>query len=67
MELVEFSDDIYRAIGEAAKDVLARAGDADPLTRRVYDSFMAFRKKAVEWTRLSDQSHANERALTDFS
>jgi TRAP-type mannitol/chloroaromatic compound transport system substrate-binding protein len=67
VELVEFSDDIYRAVGEAAKDVLARAGDADPLTKRVYESFMAFREKALGWTQLSDQSYANKRALTDFS
>lgn len=66
VELVEFSDDIYKAFGAAAKDVLAAAGNADPLTKKVYDSFMDFRKKALVWTKLSDQGYTNKRALTDF-
>lgn len=66
VELVEFSDDIYKAFGAAAKDVLASAGNSDPLTKKVYDSFLDFRKKALAWTKLSDQGYANKRALTEF-
>jgi TRAP-type mannitol/chloroaromatic compound transport system substrate-binding protein len=28
---------------------------ADPLTRKVHDSFMAFRKKHEEWASLSEE------------
>ena len=59
-------DEVYVKLGEATRDVLASAADADPLTRKTYDSFMAFRKNIVDWTRVSDQSYANKRALVDF-
>lgn len=66
VKLVQFSDEIYKAIGEASKDVLATTGAADPLTKKVYESFMDFRKKAVAWTKLSDQTYANKRELVKF-
>ncbi len=62
----EFSDEIFKEAGKAAKDVIAKAGAADPLTKKVYESFMKFRKVALDWSKLSDQSYMRKRALTDF-
>ena len=66
VKLHQFSDTIYKAMGEAAKDVLASTGAADPLTKKVYNSFMAFRRKAVAWTKLSDQTYTVKRELVKF-
>jgi TRAP-type mannitol/chloroaromatic compound transport system substrate-binding protein len=66
VELVEFSDDIYKGFGAAAKDVFATVAAKDPLTKKVYDSFLSFRKIAVPWSKLSDQSYMNKRELTTF-
>ena len=66
VKLHQFPDDLYKAMGKAAQDVLAKTGAADPLTKKVYDSFMDFRKKAVAWTKLSDQTYANKRELHKF-
>ena len=66
VELVEFSDEIFGQMGEAARDVLATAGSTDPMTKRIYDSFMAFRKDVIGWSRISDQAYMNKRALTNF-
>ena len=66
VELVEFSDEVFMAMGEAARDVLATVGSTDPATQKVYDSFMAFRKDVIGWSRLSDQTYMNKRALVDF-
>ncbi|MEM7566785.1 MAG: TRAP transporter substrate-binding protein [Pseudomonadota bacterium] len=66
VNLFEIPDDVYTAIGEASRDVLAGTASSDAMTQKTYDSFMAFRKNAVEWTRLSDQSYANKRSLVDF-
>lgn len=66
VEIIEFSDEIYRAMGEASRDVLADVAAGDPLAKKVHESFLDFRKKIVEWTRLSDQSFANKRQLTPF-
>ena len=59
----EFSDEIFKAMGKAAEEVVANAGQKDALTKKVYDSYVAFRKKAVHWTALSDQAYANKRSL----
>jgi TRAP-type mannitol/chloroaromatic compound transport system substrate-binding protein len=66
VELHEFSDDLYKAFGEAAKDVLATAGASDAISKKVYESFLDFRKKALRWSDLSDRAYMNKRALTDF-
>jgi TRAP-type mannitol/chloroaromatic compound transport system substrate-binding protein len=54
------------AFGEAAKGVLATAGASDAISKKVYESFLDFRKKALRWSDLSDRAYMNKRALTDF-
>ena len=66
VELVEFSDDVFKGMGEAARDVLATVGNTDATTKKVYDSFMAFRKAVIGWSKLSDQTYMNKRELVDF-
>ena len=50
-------------MGEAANDVVAKAGNTEALTKKVYKSYIDFRKKAVRWTGLSNQAYANKRSL----
>ncbi len=66
VELVEFSDELFKGMGAAAKDVLSSVAASDPRTQEVYDSFMAFRKDVISWSRISDQTYMNKRALVDF-
>jgi len=66
VELVEFSDEVFTHMGEAAKDVMATVGNADPTTKKVYDSYMAFRKDVTGWMKLSDQTYMNKRELVNF-
>lgn len=63
VQLRRQSDEILKAIGEASGDVLASVAAGDPMTQKVYDSFMAFRKKAMGWTSLSETAYAAARAL----
>ena len=62
VEVHEFSDDLSAAFGAAAEEVLAAAGEADPLSGKVYRSFIAFRERAVAWSQLSEQSYMDKRA-----
>lgn len=66
VELIEFSDEVYQGFGEASKDVLSTVGNSDEMATKVYTSFMDFRKKAIEWSDLSDRGYMNKRALTDI-
>lgn len=67
VQLTEFSDAVFTAIGEASRDVVASAGAADPLATKVYDSYMSFRKKALDWSRYSDQAYMTKRDLLRFA
>ncbi len=66
VQLVEFSDEIFSAAAEAAKDVLADVGNGDAESKKIYDSFMSFRKDVTGWVKLSDQGYMNKRNLVDF-
>ena len=63
VQLRRFSDDMFRAIRTASEEVLAETGAGDDITRRVHESFMAFRKTALSWTAIADQAFANARSL----
>lgn len=69
VQLRKFSPEIYAAFAAAAEEVLAEAGETDEMTGRIYQSFIDFRAKAMEWTGLSDQTYADMRtaALNEVS
>tara|TARA_R110002072_G_scaffold49863_37_gene135120 strand:- start:785 stop:1885 length:1101 start_codon:yes stop_codon:yes gene_type:complete len=61
VQLRKFSDDIYLELARASEEVLADMAAESDIGSRTYDSFMAFRAKAMGWTALSDQSYADMR------
>ena len=63
VQVKRFSNDVMNAIGNAAGQVVADAAAGDPLTQRIYDSFIDFRKNAIAWSRLSDQAFWEARLL----
>jgi len=63
VQLRRQSDAILKAVGEASGEVLSSVAAGDPMTQKVYDSFMSFRKKAMGWTSLSETAYAAARAL----
>ncbi len=66
VSLVKLPDPVYARIGEVAQDVIATAGAADPLAKKVHDSYMAFRKAAAPWTELSEGAYLGNRSLIKF-
>ncbi|NRA86699.1 MAG: TRAP transporter substrate-binding protein [Rhizobiales bacterium] len=66
VQVHEFSDEIFKAMGIASKEVLEEVATADDLTKKVYESFLSFRRKALVWTELSDGSYTRKRKLVDF-
>jgi TRAP-type mannitol/chloroaromatic compound transport system substrate-binding protein len=65
VQVRKLDDAIVRALGKASGEVLAEISQHDPLTRRVYESFLGFRKNAIRWSDLSEHAYLNARAL-DF-
>ena len=63
VELHQFSDDILKAAALASQEVIAAAGEADPLAKKVFDSYSKFRQLALTWSKMSDQAFMNKREL----
>ena len=59
----KLDDAILQALGKTSGEVLAEAGEHDATTRRVYDSFLRFRKTAIRWGELSERAYLNARSL----
>lgn len=57
------SNDVLNAIGEKSGEVMAEVAKEDALTARVYESFIGFRKKAIGYSKLSDQAFLEARLL----
>jgi len=56
---------VFVQAGAAAKDVISQTANADAMTKKVHDSYTAFRKIALDWSKLSDQSYMRKRALAE--
>jgi TRAP-type mannitol/chloroaromatic compound transport system substrate-binding protein len=63
VELRTWPDDIVRALAQQSEIVLAELAQASELGRETYDSFVAYRAKADEFARASDQRMFEMRAI----
>jgi TRAP-type mannitol/chloroaromatic compound transport system substrate-binding protein len=63
VELRRFNDELLMEIGRVAGEVVAEVGASDPMTQKIYDSYMDFRAKAVSWGEIAEQGYYNARSL----
>lgn len=61
--LKQFSDDILGGLKGLADKVMNDLASGDPLSREVMDSILAYRKDAMAWSKLSEQTYLAARAL----
>ncbi len=61
--LRKFDDSILEGLGRLSGEVLAEASKHDSITKRVYDSFIKFRKASLRWGDLSERGYLNARSL----
>ena len=60
--LLVHGDDGF-GLDTAVADFAAEVGATDPLTQRIYDSYMDFRARSIEWGAIADQGYYNARSL----
>jgi TRAP-type mannitol/chloroaromatic compound transport system substrate-binding protein len=65
VKLRNFSDEILVELGNASAEVVSEVGNHDPFTKKVYESFMKQRARAISWSSLSEQAYMNARSLVD--
>ena len=63
VKILRFNDDLIRVFGKLSKEVLAETAARDPLTRKVYDSYMAFLAGVMDWGELSETGYRDTRRL----
>jgi len=63
IKILRFSDELIRVFGKLSKEVLADTAAKDPLTRKVYDSYMSFLTGIMDWDELSETGYRKTRRL----
>jgi TRAP-type mannitol/chloroaromatic compound transport system substrate-binding protein len=61
--LHKFPDSLLVELGKVSSDVVGQVGATDANTQKVWDSYRAFRKTAIGWSKISLQGYMNARAL----
>ena len=61
--LKKFADEVLNGLGALAGAVIGEKADDDPLSRKVMDSIVTFRKNAITFAKASDQAFYNARLL----
>lgn len=63
VQLRSYPDEVMVELGKATAKVLADAAAADPLTKKVYDSYMPVLEELSGWTEQSEQAYLRARSL----
>jgi len=57
VQLRRFPDSVLSALAKMSEEVLTEVAGADDMTKRVYESYTAFRKIAAAWSEVSDRAY----------
>jgi TRAP-type mannitol/chloroaromatic compound transport system substrate-binding protein len=63
IKILRFNDELIKVFGKLSKEVLADTAAKDPLTRKVYDSYMTFLTGVMDWGELSETGYRDTRRL----
>ena len=63
VQLRNFSDEIWREVGRISEMVVADAANADPLSRRVFESYLQARRLGRDWANISEAPYHQQRDL----
>jgi TRAP-type mannitol/chloroaromatic compound transport system substrate-binding protein len=63
IKILRFNDELIKTFGKLSKEVLADTAAKDALTRKVYDSYMAFLTGVMDWGELSETGYRDTRRL----
>ncbi|NQV20430.1 MAG: ABC transporter substrate-binding protein, partial [Rhodospirillales bacterium] len=63
VDIRPYPDEVLKKLGEVSGQVVAKAGDENEFSRRVYKSYMAARQKSNDWYTIADQAYQDARKL----
>ena len=59
IEVRQFSDEVLKQLRIYTNEVINEMVEADPFAKKVYESYNAFRKRAVKWSELTEKVFYN--------
>lgn len=62
VELKRYNDELLAEVRKVAVDVISTVGNTDAITRKIYESYSAYQKTAVQWAKVSEQGYMNARS-----
>jgi TRAP-type mannitol/chloroaromatic compound transport system substrate-binding protein len=62
VQLKKFPDDVLRRLKSVSDEVVAEIAAKDPMSKKVYESFVRFRDQVVAWHDVSERAFLNARA-----
>ena len=63
VKLHKFPDSLLTRLGKISSEVVSQIGASDPTTQKVWDSYRAFRKSSIGWSKVGLQGYMNARTL----
>jgi len=63
VELRQYPDEVLKKLRVLSDAVVREEAEKDPLTKKVFESFIAFRDQATKWHGVSEQAYLNARTL----
>lgn len=63
VKILKFDDALLKSMNEISKDVVAKAGEGDALSRKIYASYRQFRTSVMDWSDISERAYLNSRSL----
>jgi len=64
VQLKRFSERTLVALAKLSQEVISEIGGKNPFSKKVYESYTAFRKQAVGWTQIGEEAVSLARSLT---
>ena len=61
VELRRLPDDVLTKLRELSEEVVTEIAKKDPMSRRVYESFLSFKKQVTAWQDISERAFLNTR------
>ena len=61
--LLPFPDEVLKQLHKVSDEVVAEVAKKDPMSKKVYDSYINFRNQVMQWHNVSERAYLNARAL----
>ena len=63
MQVRQFTDEMYKEFGKISGEVVNAMANEDPFTKKVFESYSAFRKDQVALSKIQESKYLRAREL----